>query len=597
MGGLTLDQLRWIFTSYSVGELDHSGWQPESVPFADGDDSTRMWSELNENCTAAEILIAGPPAGTSAYDFFTTYVLPGNDEVPRDYFKSSDIKALDSYMHDNGATIAFFQMHDMLSVEYAQEIGSLAPVPIMDKYGDFIEPNAGNYDSYAYPLLRNVYLGLNKDPASLDMIRPFLEFGFSSEGTKILQQSGFWPLQEWEKTVMYTRMQSTRGIPMDKIAEHCGPPNGEISIAGSTAVQPVSHMWASLFKVGCAVNAKLEAGGTNMGAARLCADMQKGKPVDIGNLSRDWKASEGQERELDLHFVHDCVQGDTRRSAILVDVALDGISVVLPLSGAGHACVTALGGLSKDQLRWIYSSYDEAKLKETGWNPASLKNSDGDPQTHFWSELDVNCEHSPIYLAGGVPGDGDFTAFSEHILEDTKNGETIAQGRSESYFSGSGYDILLDILKKDGIGFVGYYYYFQKQDLFWAAPIEGADSSFISPSIDTIRDDTYPLVRSLHMNLLNHEASLQNTVPMMEFGFDHPDLLSNSGYTPLPEARRIEMLQRMRGGPYTAESLKDEEEEGFDMSRPVFVVAAVVFVALCGLAGYVVARVSYSKKQ
>eukprot|EP00977_Amphora_coffeiformis_P028721 scaffold36700_cov176-Amphora_coffeaeformis.AAC.3 len=394
---------------------------------------------------------------------------------------------------------------------------------------------------------------------------------------------------------MHTRIQSSLGIPLDGIAEHCGPPNEEISIAGSTTVQPVSHMWASILRVGCSVNIKLEAGGTNMGAARLCADLTKGKPVDIGNLSRDWKASEGQEREIG--FVHDCVQGDTRRSSIMVDVALDGVSLVLPLNGAGHACVSILGGLSKDQLRWIFSSYHEVELKERSWNPASLKNSDGNPDTHLWSELDVRCEHTPIHLAGGFPGDGDSSAFSESILKDKKNGETIAQGRSEGYFSGSGHDILLELLKKDGIGFAGYHYYFEKQDLFWAAPIEGADGSFVSPSLDTIRDDTYPLIRSLSMNLLNHEASLQNTVPMMEFGFQHPELLSNSGYAPLPEARRVEMLQRMLGGPYADESLEEQEDEDFEVSQAVFVVAGILFLALCGSAGYVAVRCAYSKKQ
>eukprot|EP00977_Amphora_coffeiformis_P024353 scaffold15605_cov165-Amphora_coffeaeformis.AAC.1 len=267
MGGLTLEQLRWIYTSYPIGELDHAGWDATSVPFADGDDATTMWSELHENCTAAPILIAGSPPGTSAYDFLTTYVLPGNDEIPRDYFKSSDMKTLDSYMHDNGAAISFVQMYDVLSAEYAEEAASLAPVPIMDEHGEFIEPNAANYDSHAYPLLRNVYLGVNNDHASLEITRPFLEFGYSSEGTKILRESGFWPLQQWEKIVMHTRIQSSLGIPLDGIAEHCGPPNGEISIAGSTTVQPVSHMWASILRVGCSVNIKLEAGGTNMGAA------------------------------------------------------------------------------------------------------------------------------------------------------------------------------------------------------------------------------------------------------------------------------------------------------------------------------------------
>jgi hypothetical protein len=52
MGGLTIDQLRWAYSDLSIVELKGFNWDPNSVPFSDGDDSTHLWSELNENCTA-----------------------------------------------------------------------------------------------------------------------------------------------------------------------------------------------------------------------------------------------------------------------------------------------------------------------------------------------------------------------------------------------------------------------------------------------------------------------------------------------------------------------------------------------------------------
>lgn len=596
MGGLSLDQLRWIFSNYPIGELVHSGWDRASVPFANEDVSTHLWSELHENCTDTEILVAGPPRGTSAYNFFNQYVLPGKGEEPREYFISPDLDILNDFMHENGAAIAFFKMIDLLTQEYAHEADSLTPVPMLNKHGSFVEPNAGNFASGTYPLLRNIYLALNKDPRSVELARPFLEFGFSAEGTGVLRDQGYWPLQEWEKLVMYTRMQSQFGLPLKGIVEHCGRTNGEISIAGSTAVAPVSHTWASMFKVGCPGSVNLESGGTSAGAARLCGDLEQGKPVDIGNMSREWKDSEAQGRKLE--FIHDCLQGDERRSAIEVDVALGGVAIVLPLNGVGHGCIDTLGGLSKDQLRWIFSSYNEAQLEETGWDPTSLKNSDGNLDTHMWSELDARCEHRPIYLAGGAPGEGTISSLLQYILEDEENGEAIAQGRSEAYFAGSGHEILLEILKKDGIGFVGYHYYYEKQELFWTAPIEGTDGSFISPSEETIGDHTYPLVRTLHMNLHNHEDSLRDTAPMMEFGFKHPELLSASGYVPLSEARREEMLQRIHRGPYVHDDSEYEDDDGFEwLSTPVFVVAGIVFLVLCGIAFYVLARCFYSSKK
>ena len=70
LGGLTIDQLRWMYSSFSLGELISTGLDATSIPFSDGDDSTHLWSELNEDCTAAEIVIAGPDGGSRAYNFF-----------------------------------------------------------------------------------------------------------------------------------------------------------------------------------------------------------------------------------------------------------------------------------------------------------------------------------------------------------------------------------------------------------------------------------------------------------------------------------------------------------------------------------------------
>ena len=239
MGGLTIDQLRWIFSKYPESELDHSGWDVKSVPFSDGDDSTHLWSELNENCTATEIAIAGPPKDTAAYNFFVTHVLTSLNEEPRDYFASTDDHELDQFLLTQNGAINFFQMYDLLSDEYISELRFITPVPIMNDRGVFVSPNAMTYDSGEYPLLRKVYLGVHRNEATLAKTVPFLEFGLSMEGSQVLKKAGFWPLREWEKRVMYTRIQSSLGFTLPDITEHCGDEAGRVSIAGSTTVEPV----------------------------------------------------------------------------------------------------------------------------------------------------------------------------------------------------------------------------------------------------------------------------------------------------------------------------------------------------------------------
>ena len=592
-----MHQLRWIFSSYPVGELDHSGWDVGSVPFEDGDDSTHLWSELNENCTAAEIILAGPPRGSNAYNWFNTYVLTTAGEEPRAYQIGQDVRELDAFMQENGAANSFFQKYDLLSVEYADLAGTISPVPMMNKKGDFVKPNAKSYESGEYPLLRDVYLGVNDDPQVLEVTRPFLEFGLSDEGSKVLKDSGFWPIRAYKKLIMFTRLQSKYGLESFDISEHCGPPGGEFSIAGSTTVEPVSHMWAEVFKLGCPVSIKLEGGGSSAGAGRVCGNLEMGGPVEIGTMSRDWKTTEGQARDDGDDFVFDCAEGFTQRSTVRVDVALDGISVVMPLNSGGHTCVSLLGGLTKDQLRWIFSSYDETKLMTTGWNPSSLKNSDGDPETHLWRELDVRCEATEIVLNGGTMDSGTFTEFADYLLTDKENGETIAQDRPHGYFASEGEEILLGLLKNDGsIGFVGYHYYFNNMALFGAVPIESANGSFVSPKSETIGDGTYPMVRSLYMNVLNDEKSLEQTVRLIEFGLYHPELIEPSGYVPLQGDHRDEMLKRIYDAPYVQhESDHDDEKEEVPLAVIVGVVLGVIALFSAGL--YVCIRLYTSDNQ
>ncbi|MBL6892785.1 MAG: substrate-binding domain-containing protein, partial [Candidatus Poseidonia sp.] len=149
----------------------------------------------------------------------------------------------------------------------------------------------------------------------------------------------------------------------------CGP-DGSIKIAGSSTVLPLAEIWAEYYQENCeGVTITVESGGSGGGAGRVCANSAKGTPVDIGDMSRDWKSTEAN-RGVD-GYTMDCLAGDTSRSARQIQVAIDGLSVVMKSGGAADVCVnTHLGGLTVDQLRWMFSA--EA---DTGYTPA---NDDGD---------------------------------------------------------------------------------------------------------------------------------------------------------------------------------------------------------------------------
>lgn len=594
LGGLSIDQLRWIFSSYSELQLQSSGWDAEAVPFSDGDVATHLWSELNANCSMTEIKLAGPEPNGYTHNFFFQHVLQGQDESLRgNPYQSDNMGLLDAYVTEHTEAIYFTAVHDLLAAEHTQRRSVVTSVPIMNKDGKSFDSDGATFENNDYPLLRDIYLAVDATPASMQKTRPFLEYGLSQEGSELLIQSGFWPIPEWEKLDMYTRLQSKGGLSMEMLRSHCGPPGQKIAMAGSSTVFPIANIWSRLYRLACDVDLTVEGGGSGAGAGRLCANMEKGEPVDIGTMSRDWKDSEAMERAGE-HMIHDCLKGDTDRSGIRIDVALDGIVIALPRNSVGYECVHTMGGLSLDQVRWIYSGHTEEELTKSGWQPSSLPNSDGDPGTHLWSELDRRCAAEEIDLMGDPRGDGTFAEFAKVVFQDWERGETVASNRPHDYTSGHGFEILSNALQNpNAIIFVSNHYFFEKTDLFWAVPLGNGVDGFVAPSSTTIADGTYPIRRPISMHLLNHEQSLQNTIPFLEFGLMHGETVSAIGYIPMQGTMLKEMQHRLHAAPYpTAEeywnAVQGEDENDLFLSTGAIVGIAV---GLCLMFGFIASRV------
>jgi hypothetical protein len=102
--GLTINQLRWIFSSFTIHELISNGWDPTALPFSDGDDSTHLWSELNENCTATEIAIVDL-AGQDTMRYFNHKITTGPGEELREHNEMMTNQEVDDFLHSHGGKI------------------------------------------------------------------------------------------------------------------------------------------------------------------------------------------------------------------------------------------------------------------------------------------------------------------------------------------------------------------------------------------------------------------------------------------------------------------------------------------------------------
>jgi phosphate transport system substrate-binding protein len=336
-------------------------------------------------------------------------------------------------------------------------------------------------------------------------------------------------------------------------AVECGPSGESISIAGSSTVFPLAEKWAKEYMAVCpSINITVEAGGSSTGASRVCAsDKNGGTPVDIADMSRNWFDKEGL--AMPNGYVYQCVVGEDNRSVIRVDVAIDGISIATLNNGTAANCIQLLGGLTVDQLRWIFSTYSPDELLATGWDSGSITNSDDNQDTHLWSELDARCEAVEIIISGPYPESGTFDFFLEHVLIDLSHGETFDSTRPNGYFTSTNYSEIVRYTEVNGaaISFFAYAYYLKDSALLYAVPIQNDEGNYVIPSPTTISDGTYnPFSRRLYMNMVNDVVSLDNTRPFLQFalGDSGTDFVDDVGCcVPIDASERQISLELLPG--------------------------------------------------
>ena len=582
LNGLTFDQLRWIFTSYDESELVQHEWDSSSVPFSDNDNSTHLWSELNPSCAEEEIRIAITDNESSNL-LFKELIFVGVDETFASNRKDASVNTttnedLVQFILDSENAITFFGLAFVIA-NINQELLSLVPVNIGDEKS--IKASAASLEDGIYPMSRRLYMNLHDDEASLQSTRGLLEFGFSEAGDAATKSVGLWPIDQWEKLLMSTRVQSASGIPLSEIEAYCGPGGGAISIAGSSTVFPVAQVWAEIYSIGCPGTVfTVEGGGSSVGAGRVCGNPALGPPVDIGDMSRQWKDSEADVKEGYLYHCKD--PGETTRSAIQIDVAIDGLTVAVKELGPAWDCIQILGGLSIDQLRWIYSDYTDSQLENSGWDPKSLKNSDSNSQTHLWNELDERCPRFEIRIAGADDQSGTYEYFLESVLTDHANGETFDLNRPGFGYKNSAVDEeLVAYIEEfaESISYFGYSYYFANKDLLSAVAISNSDGNQVLPDSETIGNGLYsPLARRIFMNLYNERDSLQHTAPFVEFGLANAKLVEATGYVAIPISDVDAMSDRLR----QVSQLEGATSHGCSLMR-LLIAGAIVGITLCVL--------------
>lgn len=287
LGGLTLDQLRWIYSSHTHAQLVASGWDPLSLSNSDHKDTTHLWSELHPDCAEEEIMISGGHPGTRSYSELRIALMRGDEDIPHagrslghnktvPYYNSTINAHLVQYLQNHPAAITF------LMYSYAVDVADgLTVAPIRNPASkEMVRPDMYTISSGQYhPFSSPVYMNFVNEPHILKAMEPFVEFAFSETGTLLVKPQGFVPIGDWEKTVMLTGLNDG-GVSLHDV--ECGAQSGAFAIGGDDVAFPMAQMWAEIYMDKCThVNITYDGGSSSQGADRVCAASNFSR-VDIG---------------------------------------------------------------------------------------------------------------------------------------------------------------------------------------------------------------------------------------------------------------------------------------------------------------------------
>ena len=333
-----------------------------------------------------------------------------------------------------------------------------------------------------------------------------------------------------------------------------------INIAGSSTVYPVASAWAQAYSASNSdYTVTVAGGGSGAGASKVCST--DADSVHIGDMSRDWKSSEASVGEDGYTF--SCLSSDITVTQLVV--AIDGLSVVVKKGGAADQCISAMGGLSMAQLRWIFSDWSETDLanhEEGGLNMASTTPSNDDDGIREWSDLDDSaaCEDNEIKLWGADSDSGTYEYFGEQVF--CKNCFAGKEGyEPEGFDTDRGYQNSADDNQivngingdENAIGYFGYAYYEENANTLSVAAIANNDThgvqdagGAVTPEASTVADGSYaPLSRYIYMNVNNNDWDLVRG--FFEYGYSDAGMehVMDVGYVALPDAMIDEMTARL----------------------------------------------------
>lgn len=220
---LTLSQLDGIFGSERTGGLRGFKWSPEDARGPER--NIRTWDQLGlaqASWHHAAIQTYGH-APSGAARFFQYHILKNSDKWAPNY--RGYVETGSKMIGDSDKATQRLGIRSMLENELARDprgiawtimpqakgIAGIKPVALArDERGPYVLPSMESFRDRSYPLVRSIYIYLNRKPGTEvePRLREFLRFVLSREGQLIVADgSGFLPLPASEVAVQRAKLE------------------------------------------------------------------------------------------------------------------------------------------------------------------------------------------------------------------------------------------------------------------------------------------------------------------------------------------------------------------------------------------------------
>ena len=240
--GLTIDQLRWMYSNYSKAQLIQSGWSNTAIPFDDNNETSHKWNEMFSGplCPNGEIKLSSPGALSGTFSFFKEIVLPNTTEGlatkrPDGILQSEVDEDLVQFVELSGEVIFGDAVGYFGFSFFVNEGNNLYGVPIQAKGATaYIAPSLTTLEAGTYvPFGRRIYMNVY-DP-SFPQTAPFIEFGLNQVGVGLIERAGFIPPPFAERSTIVALVKGEIKAPVPTKPPTRAPAN----IPPSVPVTPV----------------------------------------------------------------------------------------------------------------------------------------------------------------------------------------------------------------------------------------------------------------------------------------------------------------------------------------------------------------------